>query len=137
THRAGPYLAVFDAMDLSQLLGPISNALAEAGFSSAAGDRARRTRPTIGVGDAPRPAVIAALAREAAGPVLIVSPRASRVSDLYEELAHWLGPDARRLRLYPQRDLLPYERALDDPWDIRARLETIAALHATKARQAL
>src|SRR5690606_6974175 len=57
-------------------------------------------------------------------------PKSSHVTDLYEELAFWLGPQhGRRLRLYPQRDILPYERALDDPWDVRARLETIAALH--------
>src|SRR5436305_2004704 len=36
--------------------------------------------------------------------------------------------DAGRLRLYPQRDVLPYERAADDLWDAKARLEVTAAL---------
>jgi transcription-repair coupling factor (superfamily II helicase) len=33
------------------------------------------------------------------------------------------------LRLYPQRDVLPYERVADDPWDVRARLEATSLLH--------
>ena len=115
-------------MDLSKLLDPVSLTLAGAGLPTAETPAAPR-RLTIGVGDTAKPAVLAALAREATAPTLIVSPKSSRVADLYDELAHWLGPDARRLRLYPQRDLLPYERAPDDPWDIRARLETIASLH--------
>ena len=50
-------------------------------------------------------------------------------TDLVEELGAWLGAeDAARLRLYPQRDVLPYERATDDPWNARSRLETLAAL---------
>ena len=53
----------------------------------------------------------------------------ARAGDLIEELQAWLGPeDAGRLRLYPQRDILPYERAADDPWDAKARLEVTAAL---------
>src|SRR5690606_9597281 len=43
----------------------------------------------------------------------------------------WLGPaEAARVRLYPQRDILPYERAADDPWDVQTRLETTSAIHA-------
>jgi transcription-repair coupling factor (superfamily II helicase) len=85
----------------------------------------------IGVGDAAKAVVIASLARRAPGSVLIIVSKAARTPDLYEELGFWLGAeDARRLRLYPQRDILPYERAGDDPWDIKARLEVTAALHS-------
>ncbi len=83
----------------------------------------------IGVGDAPKAAVLASLARRTGAAMLIVVPKSTRVGDLQEELAFWLGPEhARRLRAYPQRDILPYERASDDPWDMRTRLETLAWL---------
>ncbi|HEX5140909.1 MAG TPA: CarD family transcriptional regulator, partial [Dehalococcoidia bacterium] len=113
-------------MNLSSLLKPVSESLAQA-----AGRRSRQPRHTlIGAGDNAKPAVIAALARDAEGPVLIVVPKSARMQDLYEELGTWLGPeDGRRLRFYPERDMLPYERATEDPWDVRTRLETLAALH--------
>jgi transcription-repair coupling factor (superfamily II helicase) len=110
-------------MDLSGLLSKVVEAL---------GDRRPRAGSAlrVGVGDASKPATIAAFARDATGPVLVVVPRATRAPDLVEELGFWLGPqDARRLRLFPQRDVMPYERAQDDPWDVRARLEATSALH--------
>jgi transcription-repair coupling factor (superfamily II helicase) len=83
------------------------------------------------VGDAAKAAVVASLARRSDVPMLIVLPKSARVGDLHEELGYWLGPEhARRLRLFPQRDILPYERASDDPWDMRTRLETLAWLAA-------
>ncbi len=116
THREGPFGRA--AIDLSRILEPVAASLTGA----ATGSR-------IGVGDAARPAVIAALARAAPGPVLVIVPRASRAQDLAEELGAWLGPDApRRIRVYPQRDALPYERAPEDPWDVRTRIEVLSAL---------
>ena len=107
-------------MDLSSLLKPVQASLDEA-----------RPGSRIGVGDAARSAVIAAVAAREGGPVLIIVPKAARVPDLAEELGAWLGPDAkRRIRIYPQRDALPYERVAEDPWDVRTRLEAISALHA-------
>jgi len=107
-------------MDLSRLLEPVAASLAGVG----AGTR-------IGVGDAARPAVLATLARQADGPVLIMVPKAARVPDLAEELGNWLGPEQqRRVRIYPQRNALPYERVAEDPWDVRTRIEALSALHA-------
>ncbi len=107
-------------MNLSPLLKPIQASL----DGVKPGSR-------VGVGDAARSAVIAAVAAEAGGPVLVIVPKASRVPDLAEELGAWLGPDAkRRIRIYPQRDALPYERVAEDPWDVRTRIEAISALHA-------
>ena len=112
------------SIDLSALLPPIAAALAAA--RPEAGAPAR-----VGVSDAAKPAGIAAIARDAAGPLLVVVSKASRASDLAEELAAWLGDEApNRLRLHPQRDVMPYERAPDDPWDVQARLETLIALRA-------
>src|SRR3989304_467815 len=109
-------------MYLSALLEPVAAALAGAGAPTPRG--ALR----IGVGDAAKPAVAAALAREApgAGPVAGAPGGPPRAPS--EELSAWLGEVASgRLRRYPQRDVLPYERSPDDPWDVRTRLETIAA----------
>ncbi|HEX5370753.1 MAG TPA: CarD family transcriptional regulator, partial [Dehalococcoidia bacterium] len=109
-------------MDLSRLLEPVDDSLGE--LPSRRGFRVR-----IGVGDAPKAAVLASMARRTDAAILIVVPKSARAGDLQEELGYWLGPEhARRLRLYPQRDILPYERASDDPWDTRSRLETIAWL---------
>src|SRR3989304_4274030 len=111
-------------MYLSALLEPVAAALAGAGAPTPRG--ALR----IGVGDAAKPAVAAALAREAPGAVLVVVAREAHARDLFEELSAWLGEVARgRLRLSPQRHVPPYERSPDAPWDVRTRLETIAALH--------
>lgn len=118
-----------ERMDLSNLLQPIVDSLAT---PRPPAKRRQPRRTLVGAGDNAKPAVIAALARDATTPTLVVVPKSSRIGDLYEELSFWLGPEhARRLRQYPQRDILPYERAPDDPWDIRARLETISALHTS------
>src|SRR5688500_4680873 len=94
-------------MDLSSLLDSVASALGV--ITPRASEPLR-----LGIADASKPASIAALAREATGATLIVLNKASRAQDLVEELAHWLGPDgAGRVRLYPQRDILPYERVAD------------------------
>src|SRR6266545_1297725 len=110
-------------MDLSRLVDSVADAIGET--------RPRVGQPLrLGVGDAAKAAAVAALARDAQGPVLVIVPKQTRAGDLHEELAAWLGPDAaRRLRLYPQRDVMPYERAEDDPWDVRSRMETTASVH--------
>ena len=109
-------------MDLSALLPAIREATAAPGVRPGAPLR-------LGANDAVKPAIIAALTQEAESPVLVMVSRSSDAQDLLEELSAWLGPEnAPRLRLYPQRDILPYERATDDPWDVRLRLETIASL---------
>ncbi|MGE3984014.1 MAG: transcription-repair coupling factor [Dehalococcoidia bacterium] len=111
-------------MDLKALLPQIRSSLGRAAAAPGAPLH-------IGAGDAAKPAIIAGIAQEASAPVLIVVPRFGRAHDLVEELSAWLGPeDAARVRLYPQRDILPYERAADDPWDVQQRLETTAAIHA-------
>src|SRR5690349_11738678 len=64
----------------------------------------------LGVADATKAPVIAALAGEAKAPVLVLATRESRALDLVEELRTYLGlAAADRVRLYPQRDGIPYE----------------------------
>ena len=114
------------SMDLSALLPAIRDATAAPGVRPGVPLR-------LGANDAAKPAIIAALTQQSQTPVLVIVSRSSDAQDLLEELSAWLGPeDASRLRLYPQRDILPYERAADDPWDVRLRLETIAALQKSE-----
>ena len=108
-------------MDLSSLLTPINETFGD--VPPAAGRRAR-----IGAGDAAKPALVAARAAGAPGAVLVVVPRALRARDLVDELTAWLGPEAGRLKLYPERDTLPYERAAEDPWEVSQRLEVLRRL---------
>ena len=84
---------------------------------------------TLGVGDAAKPAALAAIAGEREGPVLIVTTRADRAEALAEQLAAWLGADAE-VMLYPERDALPYERLAAAPDIVRDRLRTASALSA-------
>jgi len=84
---------------------------------------------TLGVGDAAKPASLAAIAGEREGPVLIVTTRADRAEALAEELSVWLGADAE-VMLYPERDALPYERLAAAPDIVRNRLRTASALSA-------
>ena len=109
-------------MDLSALLPTIREA-------TVAPEVRPGTPLRLGANDTAKPAIIAALTQQTKTPVLVLVSRSSDAQDLLEELSAWLGPeDSRRLRLYPQRDILPYERASEDPWDIKLRLETIVAL---------
>src|SRR5438552_18404894 len=64
---------------------------------------------TLGVGDAAKPAALAAIAGEGEGPVVVITTRADRAERLAEELSVWLGADAEVPR-YPAGDALPYQR---------------------------
>ncbi|KAB2861506.1 MAG: hypothetical protein F9K46_08370, partial [Anaerolineae bacterium] len=73
-----------------------------------------------------RPYVVAALARELARPVLVVTARVERAYDIAEQLPAWL-PNTPILR-FQEPTAMFYERA---PWTevvTRARLQTLAAL---------
>ena len=52
---------------------------------------------TLGVGDAAKPAALAAIAGQREGPVVVITTRADRAEALAEELSVWLGADAEVL----------------------------------------
>jgi transcription-repair coupling factor (superfamily II helicase) len=60
--------------------------------------------------------------------MLVLTPRPRHADALFDELQAWLGSDAGRVMLFPERDALPYERLTPDPDDVRARLEVLDAL---------
>src|SRR5512140_447690 len=113
-------------MDLSALLPVIDQAVDL--------DRLRRRMSDegqlmLGVSDGAKAAVLAALSRDAAGPILVIVPRPQHAEALADELRACLGePAAVRALLFPERDALPYERFAPDPDDITGRLQVLDAL---------
>ena len=84
---------------------------------------------TLGVIDAAKPAVIAALAARHRGPVLVLTPTPATADDLLDALPLWLArADRDRLLPFPARETAPFERQRPAPDLIEARLSAIAAL---------
>ncbi len=82
---------------------------------------------TVGVSDGAKPCFLAALARQAQSPLLVVTSRPHRALALSEELAAWLGGD-ENIYLFPPRDTLPYERLAPDWAAVRDRLRLLSLL---------
>jgi len=112
-------------MDLAGLLSIIQSAPAFGRLRGALD--APGAALTVGVGDSAKPAAVAAMVRDWAGPVLIVTARTDRAEALAEELGYWLGDPERGL-VFPEREALPYERLVPAPDIVRDRLQAVAAL---------
>ncbi|MEX2245763.1 MAG: transcription-repair coupling factor [Dehalococcoidia bacterium] len=112
-------------MDLSALLPVIDGAV---GLDRLRSRMSEAASLTLGVADGAKAAVLAALAREATAPVVVITPRPRHAEALAEELQAWLGDAASRVLLYPERDALPYERLAPDPEDVRQRLLALEAM---------
>ncbi len=115
-------------MDLSALLPVIYEAVGlDRLRSRMSGDGALM----LGVSDGAKAAVLAALARDASQPILIITPKPQHAEAMVDELQAWLGDRAGRVLLFPERDALPYERLAPDPDDVRRRLAVLDALSAS------
>ncbi|HYM14729.1 MAG TPA: transcription-repair coupling factor [Dehalococcoidia bacterium] len=113
-------------MDLSALLPVIDQTV---GLDRLRRRMSQRGPLVLGVSDGAKAAVIAALARDATAPALIVMPKPQHAESLAEELRAWLGADgAARVLLFPERDALPYERLEPDADDVAQRLQALTAL---------
>ncbi|MCH7812070.1 MAG: transcription-repair coupling factor, partial [Chloroflexi bacterium] len=113
-------------MDLSNLLPAIEDACGLRELLEPADER--REPAALGLSDAAKAAVIAALARRTAAPTLVIVPKPQQALALVEELGPWLG-DALPVLPFPERDAFPYERLLPDPEALRERLLALHALH--------
>ncbi|HXK33304.1 MAG TPA: transcription-repair coupling factor, partial [Dehalococcoidia bacterium] len=112
-------------MDLSALLPLIDEAVALDRLRG----RLRAERSVMaGVADGAKAAVLAALARDGARPMLVITPRPQHADALADELRAWLGPQSSRVAGFPERDALPYERLSPDPDDVAGRLAALEAL---------
>lgn len=119
-------------MNLSGLLPLINEILA---YRQLLGDlKAQATsslRSPLGLVSSARPYLIAALQRDLACPILVVTGQVERARELYEQLRLWSeAPES--ILLFPEPDTLPYERAAWAPETIRKRLIALADLNGWK-----
>ncbi len=112
-------------MDLSALLPVIEGAV---GLDRLRSRMSADSTLTLGVSDGAKAAVLAALARDASQPILVITPKPQHAEALVDELQAWLGDRAGRVLLFPERDALPYERLAPDPDDVQRRLAVLDAL---------
>ena len=83
----------------------------------------------LGVPDAAKPAVVAALAARHRGSVLVLTSTPGNAADLIDALPLWLrGVDRERLRQFPARETAPYERQRPAADVVEARLSAVASL---------
>jgi len=87
-------------------------------------DRPSRLASVAGVPSAARPAVIAALARQHEGPVLVVAPRIERAETLATLVGEYL-PAERTPQIWRTPDGLPYEQL---PFDADAASDRVTLL---------
>lgn len=91
-----------------------------------------RDHDLLGVPDAAKPAVVAALTAAHDGPVLVLTATPADADDLIERLPIWLNPEQlNRLRHFPSRDLVPYDRQPPPADTIEDRLAALQALRTT------
>jgi transcription-repair coupling factor (superfamily II helicase) len=90
-------------------------------------------RCLVGVADAAKPALLAALLDDARQPVLVVTPRPDRAAALAEELALYVS-DPDSLLSFPESDTIPYERVTPDIEAAEQRLRVLRRLGDSTAR---
>jgi len=85
----------------------------------------------LGLLSSARPYFIAALQRDLARPILVVTGRVERARELHEQLRLWSeAPEG--ILLFPEPNALPYERAAWAPETVNRRLVALAALNGCK-----
>ncbi len=107
-------------MDLSGLLPAVQRAAAPASAASA-----RPLRWTVL--EEAKPAYLAAVASTGAATLLVLTAGRTAAVQLADQLAGWLGPHAEVL-LFPEPDVLPFERLDPDARVVRERLRVLHRL---------
>jgi transcription-repair coupling factor (superfamily II helicase) len=86
-------------------------------------------RLVVGLPEAAKPPVVAAIAASRARPLVVITARTSEAQALVEEVSAWAEPRAD-IRLFPKRDTLPYEYITPDLETVRERLSVLADIQA-------
>ncbi len=81
----------------------------------------------ITVIDGAKPFLLACLRHSLRKPILVITPDTERAKTLQEEIAAWSHPDTT-VHLFPEIDVLPYERLTPDPQTVQSRLRVLSAL---------
>ena len=110
-------------LNLSQLLHLAGEVPAYRQLSSAL--KSKRGARAV-VLDAARPYLIAALYHSLELPILIVTAQPENSKKLYEQLSTWCG--SAPVKLLPEPDTLPYERATSDTTTELERIQVLSAL---------
>ena len=87
--------------------------------------------PEVTVRQGARAAFIASLARRAAAPTLVITPRPEDARRLHDQLLSWLGEDSP-VHLLPEPEVLPFERLAVDANTGNQRLATLSALASAR-----
>ena len=88
-----------------------------------------REPATLTAPDGAKAAVLATLASRAGAPVVAVAARPDRAAALADELTAWIGdPDA--VAIFPEQDLIPYQRVASDVAASEQRLAILERLAA-------
>ena len=80
--------------------------------------------------EAARPLVTASLWRHYPRPILVLAPRPDEARKFHDNLLLYLGEDAP-VRLFPEPDVLPFERLVADADANNQRLAALSELHRT------
>jgi len=80
----------------------------------------------VAVLDAAKPYLIAALYQSLSVPILVVTAQPENCKKLYEQLLTWCH--ATQVRLFPEPDVLPYQRIASDTSTEIERLQVLSAL---------
>ncbi len=86
----------------------------------------QKTGTTAVVLDAARPYFIAALYEEFKAPVLLVTAQPEHAHSLYDQLSSWSS--SGRVMLFPEPDVLPYERLTPESTTGMERIRVLSAL---------
>jgi len=105
---------------LLRLLGQVN------GYSRLLADLKQKHDTAIVVLDAARPYLVAALYESLRVPVLLVTAQPEHARKLHEQLLGWCS--AGRTLLFPEPDVLPYERLAPDSTTGMERIQVLSAL---------
>jgi transcription-repair coupling factor (superfamily II helicase) len=89
--------------------------------------KAARGERKVSVLDAAKPYLIACLYRQLNLPILMITAKPERAKQLHDEMAIWCG-STESIHLFPEPDVLPYERISSDPYTIKQRLRVLSSL---------
>ena len=73
------------------------------------------------------PLLLAALAHDLDCSILLVTPTAQHAQNLQNQISTWLTDD-RRILLFPETEILPFERLVSDPMTSHERLKSLSSL---------